>query len=58
MFLDLMGDGREEETAGEGGSVRQQGEQGKQGEERREGGEQGPWGCQPQGQGGQPQPTG
>lgn len=58
LLSDLMGDSGEEETAGEGRSVRKQGEQGEQGEERREGGKQGPRGHQPQGQRGQSQPTG
>lgn len=38
FFEDLMGDCREEEAPGEGGSIRKQGEQGEQGEERRQGG--------------------
>lgn len=38
LCLDVMGDGREEKAAGEGRSIRKQGEQGEQGEERREGG--------------------
>lgn len=38
VCLDFMGDSREEETPGEGRSIRKQGEQGEQGEKRREGG--------------------